>query len=155
MAELKKCPFCGGEVHIVPEQIDARTVSYQFICEECCCNTYFDYADREEAIEAWNNRATEAKLRANVIDEFAEKLKREEVYVDVTSDDMVYVKYCRYIDEIAEQMKGEKEQREFNQKECDWRYKASCIADANCADECDMDCPYKKNEKTLVKGEKE
>ena len=41
------------------------------------------------------------------IDEFAEKLKREYVYIDVTSDDMVYGKYRKYIDEIAEQLKEE------------------------------------------------
>ena len=54
--KLKPCPFCGSEVKIVPEQVDARTISYNFICMECCSNTYFDYADREEAIESWNKR---------------------------------------------------------------------------------------------------
>lgn len=41
------------------------------------------------------------------VDEFAEKLKREYVYIDVTSDDMVYGKYRKYIDEIADQLKEE------------------------------------------------
>ena len=41
------------------------------------------------------------------IDEFAEKLKAEYVYIDVTSDDMVYGKYRKYIDQIAKQLKGE------------------------------------------------
>lgn len=58
MAELKSCPFCGGEGKIVPEQVDARTVAYNFVCQngDCCANVYFDYSDREEAIEAWNTR---------------------------------------------------------------------------------------------------
>jgi len=63
--ELKKesvkllcCPFCGGEVKIIPEQVDARTVTYNFVCQngDCCANVYFDYSDREESIEAWNTR---------------------------------------------------------------------------------------------------
>lgn len=58
MADLKACPFCGGEVKIIPEQVDARTVTYNFVCQngDCCANVYFDYSDREEAIEAWNTR---------------------------------------------------------------------------------------------------
>ena len=58
MAELKPCPFCGGEVKIIPEQVDARTVAYNFVCQngDCCANVYFDYSDREESIEAWNTR---------------------------------------------------------------------------------------------------
>ena len=47
------------------------------------------------------------ETRAKAIEEFAEKLKSERVYVDVTNDDMIYGKYCTYIDEIAKQMKGE------------------------------------------------
>lgn len=54
--KLKPCPFCGSEVEIVPEQVDAITVSYNFICVECCSNTYFDFSDRKEAIESWNRR---------------------------------------------------------------------------------------------------
>lgn len=37
----------------------------------------------------------------------------------------------------------EKEKKEFNQEECDWRYKISCTADTYCSDDCDMVCPYK------------
>lgn len=36
--------------------------------------------------------------------------------------------------------------KEFNQEECDLRYKVSCVADTNCADECNMKCPYEKKE---------
>ncbi|MDD5901726.1 MAG: hypothetical protein PUC73_12625 [Lachnospiraceae bacterium] len=39
-----------------------------------------------------------------------------------------------------------KKQREFNQAECDWRYNAACTADAYCAEDCNMKCPYKKEE---------
>ena len=112
MAGLKKCPFCGGEVHIVPEQIDARTVSYQFICEECCCNTYFDYADREEAIEAWNNRVSEAEIRNKVIDEFARRIIELNNEFPTVENDYGEIRPMRIeemCERIAEQMKGEKE----------------------------------------------
>ncbi|MBR2408940.1 MAG: Lar family restriction alleviation protein [Lachnospiraceae bacterium] len=65
MAELKSCPFCGGEVKIIPEQVDARTVAYNFVCQngDCCANVYFDYSNKEESIEAWNTRKPmEAKV---------------------------------------------------------------------------------------------
>ena len=74
MKELKKCPFCGGEVKIHSEQVDARTVLDNFVCGKCCANTYFDFTDREEAIEQWNNRLTEAEIRAKAIDEFSSLL---------------------------------------------------------------------------------
>ena len=41
-----------------------------------------------------------------------------------------------------------KEEKEFNQGECDWRYRASCCADTNCADDCNMECPYRKSRRT-------
>lgn len=37
----------------------------------------------------------------------------------------------------------------FNQSKCDWKYMAACTADVNCADDCDMECRYKKKDKTL------
>ena len=58
MTELKKCPFCGGEVKISTEQVDAVTEVYNFVCSSCDSYTYFDFCDREEAIEAWNRRTT-------------------------------------------------------------------------------------------------
>lgn len=37
----------------------------------------------------------------------------------------------------------------FNQSKCDWKYMAACTADVNCADGCDMECRYKKNNNAL------
>lgn len=58
MADLRSCPFCGGEVKIIPEQVDARTVIYNFVCQngDCGANVYFDYSDKEESIESFNTR---------------------------------------------------------------------------------------------------
>lgn len=167
MAELNnRCPCCGSEIKGGVQLTGYGYMNRQYIqCDACGLKMETQYnidglsqthlkAITEDLIRRWNNRASEAELRASVIDEFAERMKQGDV-IDYMGSYVSYEAIARFIDKIASQMKGEKEQREFNQKECDWRYNASCIADANCADECDMDCPYKKNEKTLVKGEKE
>ena len=123
MAELKKCPFCGGEVKIYSESVDAETEVYHFECNNCNSDTYFDFCDKEEAIEAWNTRATEAELRANVIDEFAEKMELEvsesivwSMLADFSKEktfDYTAEKIVDYVIDVskrvAKQMKGEKE----------------------------------------------
>ena len=83
MAELKPCPFCGGEKMGVSEKSVSRdyntAVQYQVAVYCKGCNTYgprvltekikcvvypkrfdFDKA-REEATEAWNRRAEDGK----------------------------------------------------------------------------------------------
>lgn len=68
--ELKPCPFCGGET---AELITCKEVNcHNEDCESCCamtiavcCNMIKGgcgavggyYAEREEAIKAWNRRA--------------------------------------------------------------------------------------------------
>jgi hypothetical protein len=32
---------------------------------------------------------------------------------------------------------------QFDQVKCDWKHNASCCADTNCADDCEMVCKYK------------
>ena len=102
MAELKKCPFCGGEVKISTEQVDAVTEVYNFVCSSCDSYTYFDYCDREESIEAWNNRVTEADIRAMAIEEFASELKYQWLE---TSDLNNSKDFFEYVEKIAEQLK--------------------------------------------------
>ena len=57
MAELKKCPFCGGEA----KYIEGRyfLISKFVTCTKCGIETRRNYVRKNEAIEAWNNRATE------------------------------------------------------------------------------------------------
>ncbi len=50
--KLKKCPFCGGEAHVVG--ILTRWV----VCDECGAELKF-FKTEEEAIEAWNRRVGE------------------------------------------------------------------------------------------------
>lgn len=54
--ELRRCPFCGGEVKTCDMPVDANTISRQFSCSNCGMVAYFDYSDEEESIEAWNRR---------------------------------------------------------------------------------------------------
>ena len=49
----------------------------------------------------------------------------------------VYQVYREYLEAV----------KEFNKADCDWRYRAACASDGDCADFCDMECPYKKEDK--------
>lgn len=52
LAELKKCPFCGGEAEIIGCE------SAWIVCKECYAKTGI-FNTKEEAIEAWNRRMEE------------------------------------------------------------------------------------------------
>ena len=96
MAELKKCPFCSGEVMLDREDI---------FCDNCHLSMRIDdrkyngeaetYEEaREQAIEAWNNRVTEAEIRAEAIRDFAENLKDNSYFIDDKSH------WCGYVSDI-------------------------------------------------------
>lgn len=54
MAELKPCPFCGGEAHYM---LDAnRNPCPWVVCSDCGAETTYCY-NLEEAAKAWNRRA--------------------------------------------------------------------------------------------------
>lgn len=60
--ELKPCPFCGGEAHIIKQIcLDNGFVSYEVSHSElnCCMKIKSDtvYHIPEEAARAWNKRA--------------------------------------------------------------------------------------------------
>lgn len=80
MAELKKCPFCGGEAEYNKEtEFDTHGDMYTSHYVWCPypkngCGARIYGHSKQEAIEQWNNRTTEAEIRAKAIDEFAEKL---------------------------------------------------------------------------------
>ena len=61
MAELKPCPFCGGEA-----KLDHLVKSSIVWCKCCMASTKSmefspEYASDEKAIEAWNRRAEDGK----------------------------------------------------------------------------------------------
>ena len=54
MAELKPCPFCGGEARL------GMDFDWHFVyCIECQAQIERDY--EKEAIDAWNRRAEDGK----------------------------------------------------------------------------------------------
>lgn len=57
MEELKPCPFCGGEAKIF-----TPTISTYIMCKECKASTNL-YSQSEEAIEAWNRRYNDGRIK--------------------------------------------------------------------------------------------
>lgn len=116
MAELKKCPFCGGEAEIISYYFKGTANRKHFFCQCKACGTrkqnWNGYRTNAKAIEAWNNRVTEAEIRANAIDEFAEKLSTDvESFVatvnGVEADLLTLDYFDEFIFDIAEQLKEE------------------------------------------------
>ena len=55
--DLKACPFCGGEVEMRTEEVDAISVAYNFHCDNCDMSTHYDYCNnKEDAVNALNRR---------------------------------------------------------------------------------------------------
>ena len=59
MAELKPCPFCGGEADI---RLDSELqIYFVIVCTKCPTNVgRMWYSKKKDAIEAWNRRAGDA-----------------------------------------------------------------------------------------------
>lgn len=56
MAEIKKCPFCGGKAELKEiKGFDRQVVSAYVFCQDCEASTK-NYATANVAIEAWNRR---------------------------------------------------------------------------------------------------
>lgn len=70
MAELKKCPFCGGEAEY--EVFNDGFFTWGRVeCKQCGAMITTPPVN---TIEAWNNRATEADIRAMALDEVLAKV---------------------------------------------------------------------------------
>ncbi|MBR4855147.1 MAG: Lar family restriction alleviation protein [Bacteroidaceae bacterium] len=54
MAELKPCPFCGGEA----QRLENRTFGHYVSCTKCRARTDY-YASSGVAVRVWNRRAGE------------------------------------------------------------------------------------------------
>ena len=62
-AELKPCPFCGGQAELQAEKIESEfTIEtyYRVSCAECLCSMG-EYVYANHAVEAWNRRVYNAK----------------------------------------------------------------------------------------------
>ena len=109
MAELKKCPFCGGEAILDREDIFCDDCHLSMKIHDRLYNREAETYEeaKKQTIEAWNNRATEAEIRAKAIDEFAEKLKSKSTFLKSLQNDYYGYVCEEEIDEIAEQLKEE------------------------------------------------
>ena len=59
MAELKPCPFCGGEARLIEESISMWSrIPHDFavVCKNCHASIRQYFRTEAEAIEAWNRR---------------------------------------------------------------------------------------------------
>lgn len=64
MAELKPCPFCGGEASIYHRTYKTGTEYMQVTCASCGAMSMdipasVEYCAKETAIEAWNRRVND------------------------------------------------------------------------------------------------
>ena len=80
MAELKSCPFCGGEAKYM-NITEGIFISRFVTCAKCGIETKRNYFRRNEAIEAWNTRkpmeAVVAELEKILGDTNFEKATKE------------------------------------------------------------------------------
>lgn len=58
MEELKPCPFCNGKSEIIDTGNHYPRTFYRIVCCSSCAVQGKFYDTEEEAIEAWNRRAT-------------------------------------------------------------------------------------------------
>lgn len=103
MAELEKCPFCGGKAEW------GTVLKTWIVCESCGFETPYSQ-DTEETIRMWNNRTANKEIRAKAIDEFAEKLNTDVesfvAEVDGVRADLLTLDYfSEFVFEIAEELK--------------------------------------------------
>ena len=77
-----------------------------------------------------SDRVTVVKEEDYVVDPF--NILGVKEYLHQNKD--VFVIYKEYLKPVEK----------FDKAKCDWRYRAACAADGDCADFCDMECPYKK-----------
>ena len=83
MSELKRCPFCGGEVWFKIAELDAFRNVYSFLCKDCDMEIIYPYSNEEEAINAWNTR----KPIEKVLQRLEEERKEGIEYYNNSNDD--------------------------------------------------------------------
>lgn len=59
MAELKPCPFCGGNATVVEHIYYGFQNKYGVVCLECYAETGQFMCSKDLAEDAWNRRARE------------------------------------------------------------------------------------------------
>lgn len=61
MAELKPCPFCGGEALLEPYRA-RKGYEASIQCNQCLCSITYDKEETaiEDVVKAWNRRVNHA-----------------------------------------------------------------------------------------------
>lgn len=101
MADLKPCPFCGGEARINSDHEAVRDTeghlwAFTVGCSKCCATSGL-CCSPDKAIEAWNTRQPMEAVVAEM-----EKLQRHTWGVTMlTAEDYVKVSDLRKVIEIA------------------------------------------------------
>lgn len=64
MSELKPCPFCGGEAQrfTLPEDEFGNGGGDVITCSRCQASSHVEFGRKENLVDRWNHRATEAEL---------------------------------------------------------------------------------------------
>lgn len=80
MADLLKCPFCGGEAEVVKAHSNTTEFPYVVVCKNDLCNASVGRfsASREKAIEAWNTRKPEEAVVAELEKQAKQYRRRSE-----------------------------------------------------------------------------
>ena len=111
-AKLKPCPFCGGEAHkriAFPFDPDGMEMNMYIVGCKTCDIEFSRLWDEDRAIELWNNRPVEDRIREKAIDEFAERIKDLNItkafvpYLQGEKDLSEFIDLAS--DDIAEQLK--------------------------------------------------
>ena len=58
--ELLPCPFCGGEAILTSRETNYFATRFFVICDNCHASSKW-CQNKEEAAEAWNRRADDAR----------------------------------------------------------------------------------------------
>ena len=77
MSELKPCPFCGGHAFIKKDEPICIAGHYietvTIYCHNYECDTEITYDTKDQAINKWNNRPHENKIKADAVREWADQ----------------------------------------------------------------------------------
>lgn len=62
--KLKSCPFCGGEARMVQEYDAMIGKTFYFVeCADCTGTIFNGEINEKEAIEKWNRRVNDERIR--------------------------------------------------------------------------------------------
>ena len=104
MSELKTCPFCGSDAHFIELGKNDESL-FDVICRNRECimraGSQVSFFTAESANSAWNTRASESIIRAQVIEEVRANIR------EIT--DHIGVEYLSILklSEMLDRMKSE------------------------------------------------